>query len=83
MRELNVTIPDALYQQVAELADRENISLDQLVAIAFSDQVSPRMTQDYLVEPVKRGNGEQFQQVLSKVPLVPPEEFDQLELSDC
>ncbi|ULB46153.1 hypothetical protein H4N54_01765 [Limnospira fusiformis KN01] len=74
MSDLIVKIPDSLYQQVAELAARESISVDQWVAIAFSAQVSPWMTQDYVVEPAKRGNWEQFKQVLSKVPLVPPEE---------
>ncbi|AMW29675.1 MULTISPECIES: hypothetical protein [Arthrospira] len=80
MRELNVTIPDALYQQVAELAARENISLDQLVAIALSAQVAAWMTQDYLIERGKRGSWEQFQQVLMKLPDGEPEEFDKLEL---
>lgn len=60
MRELNVTIPDALYQQVAELVARENISLDQWVAIALSAQVAAWMTKDYLVERAKRGSWEQF-----------------------
>ncbi|MDT9200517.1 hypothetical protein H4N54_01825 [Limnospira fusiformis KN01] len=74
MSDLIVKIPDSLYKQVAELGERESISLNQMVAIAFSAQVSPWMTQDYVVEPAKRGNWEQFKQVLSKVPLVPPEE---------
>lgn len=78
MPELNVSIPDALYKQVAELAGRENISLDQWVAIALSAQVSAWMTQDYLVERAKRGSWEQFQQVLMKFPDVEPEEFDKL-----
>lgn len=78
MRDLNVTIPDALYQQVAELAAGENISLDQWVAIALSAQVAAWMTQNYLVERAKRGNWEQFKQVLMKVPDVEPEEFDKL-----
>ncbi|CDM97742.1 MULTISPECIES: hypothetical protein [Limnospira] len=74
MSDLIVKIPDSLYKQVAELGERESISLNQMVAIAFSAQVSPWMTQDYVVEPAKQGNWEQFKQVLSKVPLVPPEE---------
>lgn len=78
MRELNVTIPDALYQQVAELVARENISLDQWVAIALSAQVAAWMTQNYLVERAKWGIWEQFQQVLMKVPDLEPEEFDKL-----
>ncbi|MCT7964633.1 hypothetical protein NG791_28560 [Laspinema sp. D1] len=78
MSDLTVRIPDSLYKQVTELAGRENISLDQLVAIALSAQVSAWMTQDYLVERAKRGSWEQFQQVLMKVPAVEPEEFDKL-----
>ncbi|MCT7980501.1 hypothetical protein [Laspinema olomoucense] len=78
MRELNVNIPDFLYNQVTELPGRENISLDQLVAIALSAQVSAWMTQDYLVERAKRGSWEQFQEVLMKVPDVEPEELDKL-----
>ncbi|MGL4502946.1 MAG: hypothetical protein ACRCU2_28045 [Planktothrix sp.] len=78
MSDLIVKIPDSLYKQVAELAERESISLDQLVAIALSAQVSAWMTQDYLVERAKRGNWEQFQQVLMKLPDVEPEEFDKL-----
>ncbi|MEK9513232.1 hypothetical protein AAEJ74_16565 [Limnospira fusiformis PMC 851.14] len=74
MSDLTVKIPDSLYKQVTKFAERDNISLDPLAAIAFSAQVSPWMTQDYVVEPAKRGNWEQFKQVLSKVPLVPPEE---------
>ncbi|MCT7987969.1 hypothetical protein [Laspinema olomoucense] len=78
MGELNVNIPDFLYKQVTKLPGRENISLDQLVAIALSAQVSAWMTQDYLVERAKRGSWEQFQEVLMKVPDVEPEEFDKL-----
>ncbi|MCT7980496.1 hypothetical protein [Laspinema olomoucense] len=78
MREFNVIIPDSLYQQVAELVEQESICLDQWVAIALSAQVSAWMTQDYVVERAKRGNWEQFKQVLMKVPDVEPEEFDKL-----
>jgi hypothetical protein len=78
MSDLNVKIPDSLYKQVTELAERESISIDQLVAIALSSQVSAWMTQDYVVERAKQGNWEQFKQVLMKVPDVEPEEFDKL-----
>jgi hypothetical protein len=78
MSDLIVKIPDSLYKQVTELAERESISIDQLVAIALSAQVSAWMTQDDVVERAKRGNWEQFQQVLMKVPDVETEEFDKL-----
>lgn len=78
MTNLNVQIPDSLYKQVEALAARENISVDQLVAIALSAQVSAWMTKDYLEQRAERGSWQKFQQVLTKVPDVEPEDYDKL-----
>ena len=77
---MNITanIPDALYQQVEALAQRENISVEQLLTIALSDQVSAWMTKDYIEKKVKRVSWEKFQQVLKKVPDVELESCDRL-----
>ncbi|MBD2490118.1 ribbon-helix-helix protein, CopG family [Aulosira sp. FACHB-615] len=76
MTNLNVQLPESLYKQIETLAAKENISIEQLVAIALSAQVSAWMTKDYLEEKANRGTWEKFQQVLSKVPDVEPEEYD-------
>ena len=60
------------------LAARENISVDQLVASALSTQVSAWMTKDYLGQRAERGSWQKFQQVLTKVLDVEPEDYDQL-----
>ncbi|MDF5727453.1 MAG: hypothetical protein PUP92_05300 [Rhizonema sp. PD38] len=78
MSNLNVHIPDSLYRQIEALAVKENISLEQLVAIALSAQVSAWMTKDYIEEKAKRGSWDKFQQVLNKVPDVEPEDYDKL-----
>jgi 23S rRNA G2445 N2-methylase RlmL len=77
---MNITanIPDALYQQIEALAKRENISIEQLLTIALSAQVSAWATKDYIEEKAKRGSWEKFQQVLNKVPDVEPEACDHL-----
>lgn len=77
---MNITanIPDALYQQVEALAKRENISVEQLLTIALSAQVSAWMTKDYIEEKAKRGSWDKFKQVLKKVPDVEPEVCDRL-----
>ena len=77
---MNITdnIPDALYQQIEVLAKRENISIEQLVTIALSAQVSAWATKEYIEEKAKRGSWENFQQVLNKVPDVEPEACDRL-----
>ena len=78
MSNLNVQIPDSLYKQIQALAAKENIPLEQLVAIALSAQVSAWMTKDYIEEKAKRGSWDKFQQVLNKVPDIEPEDYDKL-----
>jgi len=53
-------------------------SLNGAMAIALSAQVSAWMTKDYLADKAKRGSWEKFQQVLTKVPDVEPEDYDLL-----
>ncbi len=78
MTNLNVPIPDSLYKQIEALAIKENVSIEQIVAIALSAQVSAWMTKDYIEEKAKRGSWDKFQQVLNKVPDIEPEDYDRL-----
>lgn len=78
MTNLNVPIPDSLYKQIEALAVKENVSIEKLVAIALSAQVSAWMTKDYIEEKAKRGSWDKFQQVLNKVPDIEPENYDKL-----
>ena len=71
-------ILNALYQQIEALDKRENISIEQLVTIALSAQVSAWATKEYIEEKAKRGSWGKFQQVLKKVPDVEPEACDRL-----
>ncbi len=79
MINLNAQVPDALYKQIVSFAEKEKISIDQLVVIALSAQVSSAwITKDYLEEKAKQGSWEKFQQVLLKAPDVEPEDYDKL-----
>ncbi len=75
---LNAQIPDSLFKQAQHLSQRENLPLDQFVAIALSAQISAWTTKDYLEERAKRGSWEKFQKVLAKIPEIEPEERDRL-----
>jgi len=75
---LNTQIPDALYQQLETLANRENISVEQLITIALSAQISAWMTKDYIENKAKKGNWDKFKQVLNKVSDNEPEDYDKL-----
>lgn len=78
MTTIKTEIPDSLYKQVESLAERENISVDQLVAIALASQVSVWLTKDYLEERARRGSWEEALKVLAQVPDVEPAEHDKL-----
>ena len=78
MMNITANIPDALYQQIEALSKRENISIEQLVTIVLSAQVSAEATKEYIEEKTKTGSWEKFQQVLKKVPDVEPEACDHL-----
>jgi hypothetical protein len=54
--------------------NKDKIFLKQRIAIALSAW----MAKDYLEEKAKRGSWDKFQQVLSKVPDVEPEDYDKL-----
>ncbi len=78
MKTLTAHLPENLFRQVERFAQKEHISLDQVVTIALSAQVSAWMTKDYLRERAERGSWKKFQQVLEKVKDVDPDEHDKL-----
>ena len=63
---LNVTVPDAAYRQVAELAARQQVSVESIVAVALAEQLSGRASR------------ERFLAALDKVPAAEPAPEDRL-----
>lgn len=72
MTTIKAQVPDPLAKQVAELAEQENVSVDQLVSIALAYQVSAWRKGDTVLERAKRGSWEKFDGVMAKVRDVPP-----------
>ena len=75
---ISANIPDVLYQQLESFAEKEQISIEGLLAIALSSQIALWSTSDYLEEKAKRVNWDAFEKVLAKVPNVEPDECDRL-----
>ena len=75
---ISANIPDILYQQLESFAEKEQISIDGLVAITLSSQIALWSTRDYLNEKAKLVNWDAFEKVLAKVPNVEPDECDRL-----
>ncbi len=78
MTSIETKIPDALYRQAQAIAEREQISLDELVAIALARQVSVWETRRTFAERDAKGDWKKAREVLSKAPDVEPENSDKL-----
>jgi len=78
MSTISLRLPDSLHQQVRELAERDNISINQFISTALAEKMSALMTLEYLEARAKRGDRDKFERALSKVPDVPADERDRL-----
>jgi rRNA-processing protein FCF1 len=72
---LTVTVPDAVYRQIAELASRQQVSVERIVAAALAEQLSGWNRLEQMAE---RGSRERFLAALDKVPAVEPAPEDRL-----
>ncbi|MGH7719762.1 MAG: toxin-antitoxin system HicB family antitoxin [Gemmatimonadaceae bacterium] len=67
MSSISLRLPESLHKQARELAKREDISINQLIATALAEKMAALMTGEYLAERAERGSRRKFEQVLSKV----------------
>jgi hypothetical protein len=78
MSTLSLRIPSSLHRELRDLAQREGVSINQIISAAVGEKVASLKTLDYLRERARRGSRQLFDAVLAKVPDVEPEEFDRL-----
>jgi predicted transcriptional regulator len=78
MSTISLRLPDSLHDKVRELAERENVSINQLVTLALAEKISALMTEEYLGERAGRGSKAKFRNAMSKVPDIAAEERDRI-----
>ena len=78
MSTISLRLPDSLHNKVKEIAKKEGISINQFIASAVSEKMSAFATEDYLERRAERANREKFEEALSQIPDVEPEEYDKL-----
>lgn len=78
MSAISVRLPESLHEAVKELAKRDNISINQFIALALAEKISALMTEEYLEERAQKGSRAKFEAALSKVSNVEPDEQDRL-----
>lgn len=80
MSSISLRLPESLHKQARELAEREDISINQLIATALAEKMAALMTGEYLGERAARGSRKKFERMLRKVrdrqaPAVPGDEL--------
>ena len=78
MSTLSVRLPTSLHRHLRELAQKEGVSINQLITTAVAEKMAALMTLDYLEERAARGNRTKFDRVLRKVKASPPNSEDRL-----
>ena len=78
MSAISIRLPDSLHRRVKEVAQRDNVSINQMITLAVAEKLSALETEDYLGKRAQRGSRVKFQKVLKKIPNRKPETFDRL-----
>lgn len=67
MSTMSLRLPDYLHNSIRDIANNENISVNQLVTTAIAEKVSALATEKYLNDMAAKGSDEVFDTVISKV----------------
>ncbi len=78
MSSISLRLPDSLHKQARELAERDNISINQFIATALAEKMAALLAGEYLAERAQRGSRKRFDRALKKVRDVPPVPGDEL-----
>lgn len=71
MSTLSVRLPNSLHRHLREIAEREGVSMNQLISSAVGEKLAALMTEDYLAR-ARRGSRKLYEAALRRVPDVPP-----------
>ena len=78
MSSLSLRLPESLHQKLRELAERDDISINQFITTAVAEKAAALLTVDYLEARGKRASAKLVDRVLSRVPDAPPIAGDEL-----
>ena len=72
MAALTVRLPNSVHNKVRELAERDEISVNQFIASAVAEKMASVITLDYLKAEAAKGRRKDFKAFLAKVPSATP-----------
>jgi hypothetical protein len=77
MSTMSLRLPESLHERARELAKREGVSINQLIATAVAEKISALDTVAYLEERASRASRKAFLKALESVPSASPMKGDE------
>lgn len=78
MSTISLRLPDSLHQSLRTLAAKEQVSINQFIALAVAEKVSALATEDFLGARAERASRKKFLRAMAKVADAEPDECDRL-----
>jgi predicted transcriptional regulator len=78
MSALSIRLPDSLHKRIKEVAQRDNVSINQMITLAVAEKLSALETEDYLGNRANRAGKARFKKALGRVPNRKPEAQDKI-----
>ncbi len=78
MSNLSLRLPDSLHRKIRQLAEQDDISINQFIATAVAEKAAALLTVEYLEERGHRADPKLVDRILRRVPDVPPGPGDEV-----
>ncbi len=76
MSALSIRLPQSLHRNARAFAEKEGVSMNQLIATALAEKLAALGAEEYLASRAERGSRERFEAALAQVPDAEPEPGD-------
>jgi hypothetical protein len=78
MSTLSLRLPESLHKMAREIAQEENISVNQLITLALAEKLSALATEKFFREKAEGHTRARFEKAMAKVADAEPAPFDRL-----
>jgi hypothetical protein len=79
MAKLQLRLPESIHNKVRKIAEKEQVSINQLLVNSISNEIIRYETQQFFAGRSKDFNEQGFLEALREIPAVEPLEVDRLE----
>jgi uncharacterized protein (DUF1778 family) len=78
MSTLSLRLPDSLHDKIRELAEQDDVSINQFIATAVAEKAAALLTVKYLENRARQADPHLLDRILARVPDVEPLAGDEL-----